>query len=165
MKQILSAVALFAFAANAFAYDAEVQIDGEVVTESCTINNSSVEPTIIDVKLPGINRAALPTAGSWAMNTPFTLSLTNCPDPVKVTWEDSSTVDATTGALINTITGTNAQIRVLDSSANPINLSADPGITVTGGSADLKYFGQYYAKVVPIVPGKISTYGYITLSY
>jgi major type 1 subunit fimbrin (pilin) len=99
------------------------------------------------------------------MNTPFTLALTGCPDPVKVVWEPSSTVDATTGALVNTIAGTNAQVRVLDSTATPINLSSDPGVTVTGGAANLKYFGQYYAKEVPVTPGKISTYGYITLEY
>jgi major type 1 subunit fimbrin (pilin) len=151
--------------AQAFAYEAEVQISGEVVSQSCTINNSSTSPTVIDVKLPGISRSSLMTVGSWAMNTPFTLSLTGCPDPVKVTWEQSNTVDAITGALFNTVAGTNAQIRVLDAKAAPINLNADPGVTVTGGAADLRYFGQYYAKEVPVTPGKISTYGYITLTY
>lgn len=152
-------------AVNAFAYDADVQINGEVVTESCTINNSTATPAVVDVEMPGINRSSLMTVGSWAMNTPFTLSLTGCPDTVKVTWEKSSTVDAVTGALVNTVAGTNAQIRVLDAKAAPIDLNADPGITVTGGAADLKYFGQYYAKEVPVTPGKISTYGYITLTY
>ncbi|WP_178119476.1 fimbrial protein [Pseudomonas sp. SCB32] len=165
MKKLLTAGLLSSLATSAFAYDAEVDINGEVVTESCTINNSSVAPTVINVDMPKINISALPSAGSWAMNTPFTVALTNCPDPVKVSWEKSSTVDAESGALVNTIAGTNAQIRVLDGNAQPINLNSDAGQVVTGGSANLRYFGQYYAKTAPVTPGKISTYGYITLTY
>lgn len=165
MKKLLATAVLSTVSMGAFAYDAQVQIDGEVLTESCTINNSAVAPAVLDVKMPTILVSALQKPGDWAMNTPFTLSLKDCPDNVRVTWEKSSTVDGSTGALINTIAGSNAQVRILDSKVVPIDLNADPGIVVTGGSADLKYFSQYYAKTVPVTPGKISTYGYITLSY
>lgn len=167
MKKVLITGLLSALiAAPAFAYDAEVQISGMVLTESCTINGSDVAPASIDVPLPSINKNALNKAGDWAMNTPFRLTLTNCPDSVKIVWEKMANVDGSTGALVNTLTsGTNAQIRVLDDTFTPINMNADTGRTVTGGSAELTYYGQYYAKVVPVTPGKINTFGYITLQY
>ncbi|MBD9631774.1 fimbrial protein [Pseudomonas sp. PDM19] len=149
----------------AFAYDAQVEINGQVLDESCTINGSSVAPATINVSLPSINKNALNKVGDWAMNTPFTLKLTNCPSSVKVVWEKMANVDSATGALVNTVAGTNAQLRVLDDAFAPINLNADTGRTVTGGAADLVYYGQYYAKVAPVTPGELRTFGYITLQY
>lgn len=154
------------FAMGAQAYDAQVDIAGEVITESCKINGSSVLPASIDVPLSAINTNALSQVGSWAQNTRFVVSLTDCPSTVNVAWTQFSNVDVETGALINTLaTGTSAQIRVLDSKFQPIDMNNDPGVSVTTGAADLTYYGQYYAKQVPVRPGKLSTYGYISLTY
>lgn len=166
MNRIIVAGVLVAFASGAFAYDAEVNIGGEVTTESCKINNSTTEPVSINVPLNSINTSALPSVGSWAQNTRFVVSLTDCPGAVNVVWEKFANVDDSTGALINTISGgTNAQIRVLDRSFTPINMNQDTGIQVTTASADIPYYAQYYAKVAPVTPGKISTFGYISLYY
>ncbi|PJI48565.1 MAG: hypothetical protein CTR55_12940 [Pseudomonas sp.] len=166
MKMLLAAGILCSLATGTFAYDAQVNIGGEVTTESCKINNSTTEPVSIDVPLSSINISALPSVGSWAQNTKFVVSLTDCPGAVNVVWEKFANVDESTGALINTVAGgTNAQIRVLDRSFTPINMNNDTGIAVTTTSADLPYYAQYYAKVAPVTPGKISTFGYISLYY
>lgn len=166
MKRLFVAGLLSTLSVGAFAYDAQVNIGGEVTTESCKINNSTSEPVSIDVPLSRINTSALPSVGSWAQNTRFVVSLTDCPGAVNVVWEKFANVDASTGALINTISGgTNAQIRVLDRTFTPINMNNDTGIQVTTTSADLPYYAQYYAKVVPVTPGRISTFGYISLYY
>ncbi|MGE9761080.1 fimbrial protein [Pseudomonas sp. PDM20] len=166
MNKVLITGLLSALAtAPAFAFDSEVKFSGMVLTESCTINGSGTAPVPINVSMSSINKNALNKVGDWALNTPFKLSLTNCPDSVKIVWEKMANVDGSTGALVNTVAGTNAQIRVLDDTFTPINMNADVGRVVTGGSAELTYYGQYYAKVVPVVPGEIKTFGYITLQY
>lgn len=166
MKHLLVVGTISMLASGAFAFDAQVNIGGEVTTESCKINNSTTEPVSINVPLSSINTSALPSVGSWAQNTKFVVSLTDCPGAVNVVWEKFANVDASTGALINTVSGgTNAQIRVLDRTFTPINMNQDTGIQVTTPSADLPYYAQYYAKVTPVTPGKISTFGYISLYY
>ncbi|MCY1415191.1 hypothetical protein D9M71_306640 [compost metagenome] len=117
--------------------------------------------------LPTIGVGALPTVGSWAQNTKFTIQLTNCTAAsTTVHWEPMVNVDSATGALKNTNAGgTNAQLRVLDSNYTPIDMRSDAGITFSGTSKDLDYYAQYYAKVVPATTGVLSTYGYITLTY
>jgi P pilus assembly protein, pilin FimA len=148
-----------------FAYDAQINFNGELTAETCTINGSAANPAMINVSLKTVGQSALLSVGSWAMNTPFVLSFTNCPASTTVIWSPMQNVDATTGALINTIAGTNAQIRVLDDEYKAVNMNADVGRTFTGGAADLKYYAQYYAKEVPVVTGQIKTFGYITLAY
>lgn len=166
MKRVLVAGVLTVFASGAFAYDAQVNIGGLVTTNSCKINNSTTGPVSINVPLSSINTSALPSVGSWAQNTKFVVSLTDCPGAVNVVWEKFANVDETTGALINTMAGgTNAQIRVLDGTFTPIDMNKDTGVQVTTASADLPYYAQYYAKVAPVTPGKISTFGYISLYY
>ncbi len=166
MKKFFVAGVLSTLSVGAYAHDAQVNIAGEVITESCKINNSDKLPVSIDVPLSAINTSALPSVGSWAQNTRFTVSLTDCPSAVTVKWEQFSNVDSSTGALTNTLAGgSNAQIRVVDSAFSPINMNQDAGINVTTGSADLVYYAQYYAKTVPVTPGKVSTYGYLSLYY
>lgn len=166
MNKWIVAGVLSTLGAAAHAYDAQVNVAGEVISESCKINNATTGPVQINVPLSRINISALPTVGSWAQNTRFVVSLTDCPGAVNVVWEKFANVDASTGALINTLAGgTNAQIRVLDRAFNPIDMNNDTGIQVTTASVDLPYYAQYYAKVVPVTPGKISTYGYLSLYY
>ncbi|MNR66496.1 hypothetical protein D3C85_1900130 [compost metagenome] len=56
-------------------------------------------------------------------------------------------------------------IRVLNDDQTPVNMAADTGRTFTTAAADLDYYAQYYASVVPVTAGLVSTFGYVTLTY
>jgi major type 1 subunit fimbrin (pilin) len=166
MKKLFVAVLLSAASASAFAYDTQVNFEGEVLDQTCQINGAASGGTI-NVTLDGIGLTTLAAAGDWAGNKKFTIAFTGCTGATtNVKWEPMVNVDSETGALMNTtVGGSNALIRVLNADQTPIDMTADAGRTITGAEGELDYYAQYYAKVAPVTAGVISTYGYITLTY
>ncbi|WP_095147877.1 fimbrial protein [Pseudomonas sp. Irchel s3a18] len=167
MKKLFVAMLLSTASAGAFAYDTQVNFDGEVTDQTCQISGPGGLGGSINVALDTIGVSALTTVGSWAGNKKFTIQLTNCTAATTtVKWEQMVNVDATTGALKNTAAGgSNALIRVLNDDQTPVNMAADTGRTFTTAAADLDYYAQYYASVVPVTAGLVSTFGYVTLTY
>lgn len=165
-KNLFVAIMLSTASAGAFAYDAQVNFNGEVLDQTCTIN-SAVSGANINVTLDTIGVSALTNAGDWAGNKKFTIQLTNCTAATTtVKWEQMVNVDNTTGTLKNTaIGGSNASIRVLNDDLSPVDMAADIGRTITGATANLDYYAQYYASAAPVTPGQVTTFGYITLTY
>jgi P pilus assembly protein, pilin FimA len=167
MKKLLVAAILSSASFGAFAYDAQVNFNGEVVDQTCKINGSA-SPATVTITLDKVGVSAFKSAGDWAGNKLFTLKLTECTAATTtVKWEPMVNVDSATGALKNTTTtnGSNVQVRVLNDDYSPINMTQDAGRTFSGASANLDYYAQYYAKVVPATAGQVATYGYITLTY
>lgn len=167
MKKLLVAAILSSVSVGAFAYDAQVNISGEVLDQTCEVNGKQ-GAAVVDVTLPKVNKSALAGAESWAGNTPFTFNLTNCPvSATKAKWEITGQVD-TAGTLINTVAGTNATVRLLDPNGAYININTDAGYSFTpaaDGSATLKYMAQYYSKAGSATAGQLKTVGYWTLTY
>lgn len=167
MKKLLVAAILSSASVGAFAYDAQVNFNGEVLDQTCQVNGT-VSPAVLDVTLPKVNKSALAGAESWAGNTPFTFNLSNCPvSKTTAKWEITGQVDSA-GTLINTVAGTNATVRLLDPNNNYININTDAGYTFTpaaDGSATLKYMAQYYSKAGSATAGQLKTVGYWTLTY
>jgi major type 1 subunit fimbrin (pilin) len=167
MKKLLVAAILSSASVGAFAYDAQVNFTGEVLDQTCQVNGN-LGSTVVDVTLPKVNRSSLAGAESWAGNTPFTFTLSNCPvSATRAKWEITGQVDAA-GTLVNTVTGTNATVRLLDPNGAAININTDAGYTFTpapDGSATLKYLAQYYSKAGSATAGQLKTVGYWTLTY
>lgn len=165
-NKIFVATVLSTASAGAFAYDAQVNFNGEVLAQTCEINGA-VTGANIDVVLDTIGVNALANAGDWAGNKKFTIQLTNCTAATTtVKWEQMINVDSATGALKNTaVGGSSALIRVLNADLSPVDMAADPGRTITGPTAALDYYAQYYAATGPATPGLVTTFGYITLVY
>ncbi|WP_152220064.1 fimbrial protein [Pseudomonas sp. SCB32] len=167
MKKLLVAAILSSASVGAFAYDAQVNFNGEVLDQTCQVNGTT-QPAVLDVNLPKVNKSSLAGAESWAGNTPFTFNLTNCPvSATKAKWEITGQVDSA-GTLTNTVAGTNATIRLIDPANNYININTDAGYSFTpaaDGSATLKYMAQYYSKAGSATAGQLKTVGYWTLTY
>ncbi len=167
MKKLLVAALFSTASVGAFAYDAQVNFDGEVLDQTCEVNGQ-LGQAVVNVVLPKVNKSALAGAESWAANTPFNFQLTNCPvSATKAKWEVTSQVDAA-GTLLNTVTGTNATVRLLDPAGQYININTDTGYSftpATDGSATLTYMAQYYSKAGSATAGKLQTVGYWTLTY
>jgi major type 1 subunit fimbrin (pilin) len=169
MKKLLVAAILSSASVGAFAYDAQVNFNGEVLDQTCEVNGKSDGSAVVNVTLPTVNKSALAGAESWAGNTPFTFSLSNCPvSATTAKWEITGQVDSA-GTLTNTTAGgTNATVRLLDPNNSYININTDAGYKFTpaaDGSATLKYMAQYYSKAGSATAGKLQTVGYWTLTY
>ncbi|MBD9631771.1 fimbrial protein [Pseudomonas sp. PDM19] len=168
MKKLLVAAILSSTSVGAFAYDAQVNFNGEVLDQTCAVNGNTDGSTVVNVTLPKVNKSALAGAESWAGNTPFQFKLTNCPvQATKAKWEVTGQVDAA-GTLVNTIAGTNATVRLIDPANSYINIQSDAGYSFTpaaDGSATLNYMAQYYSQAGSATAGKLQTVGYWTLTY
>lgn len=167
MKKLIVAAIFSTASVGAFAFDAQVNFNGEVLDQTCEVNGKQGQ-AVVDVTLPKVNKSALAGADSWAGNTPFTFNLTNCPvSATKAKWEVTGQVDSA-GTLINTVAGTNATVRLIDPANNYININTDAGYSFTpaaDGSATLKYMAQYYSKAGSATAGQLKTVGYWTLTY
>ncbi|MFS2124593.1 fimbrial protein [Pseudomonas sp. Pseusp97] len=154
-----------AASSSAFAYDTQINFSGSFINSTCKINGGAI-PASMTVTLGRAEARKFGAAGDTQMNKDFTISLSDCTAATTtVKWDNMVNVDASTGALKNTVSGgSNIQIRVLNGTA-PVNMASDSGRSFTGTSAQLVYTAQYYAKTVPVTPGQVSTFGTITLSY
>lgn len=77
IKTALATLILAGLASNAFAYDAQINITGELTESTCLINGAS-SPAVKNVTLPTLSKSALTGAGSWAGRVPVTFELSGC---------------------------------------------------------------------------------------
>jgi major type 1 subunit fimbrin (pilin) len=165
---IAAVVGATAFVASAaHASDGTITINGKISDQTCTINGGAGGN--ITVTLPTVQRESMPTAGSTAGRTGFAIALTNCLDnsvnpavpstsKVYAFFEQGPTINPSNGHLLNMATATpatNVEVQFLNDDGTPIDMSksvADlPGgqgakpVTITGGSANLRYAAQYFA--------------------
>lgn len=156
MRKInLFAVLLLAaapLAANAA--DGTITFTGKVTAKTCEINTGSTKD--FTVALPPVGVTALKNAGDVAGRTGFSINLTNCSAAGKVAtyFEPGVTVDASTGNLVNNVSGGagNVQLQLLTANGTVLpvrasgTLQAGSWTDVTlNGSAKLDYAAQYYA--------------------
>lgn len=163
MKKALlfTAVAALPFVAPAaHAYDGQINFNGELVAQTCTIDvNGTVTPAAATVVLPTVSTGTLTAAGQTTGQTGFQINLANCTGPAKSAasfFESGPTVDLASGNL-KTQTGTgaatNVQLQLVDGSNGSAIKAGDSlqRLTTThvafdgSGNAKLPYAVQYYA--------------------
>jgi len=165
MKSVISAIGIAAvslFALNAHAADGTISFTGTVTDTTCSINgNAAGTPADVAVTLPTVPASALVNAGDTAgVSGPsdITFALSGCTGAATkavARFENGPTVDPTSGNLINQATtggATNVQVQLLNSDFQPINITTNSnnqlaanGAAITGGVADLTYYGQYFS--------------------
>lgn len=189
MKQIkiVSAIALtmgLAIAGSASAqssYGGTITFTGAVSDSTCTVSGgagTSGATGNFSVALTPVAATALSAAGDVAGPTNFSLVIggpgqTGCVngDIAAISFMPSSTqIDATTGALANTLSGqaTNVQVQLLDDTGAPINL-ADPSYqataTIANNTATVPFTAQYLAVGGAATPGSVQTNVVYQLTY
>jgi major type 1 subunit fimbrin (pilin) len=187
MKSILPALAavtggLLGLASlGAQAADGTISFTGTVSNTTCSINGTaSGTPANLSVVLPTVSAGTLSAQGSVAGTSgpsDMTLALTGCTGGATkaiATFENGPTVDQANGYLTNQATtgpANNVEIRLLNASLQPINITTGlnnaidgNGATITSGSGNLKYFAQYYSKGA-VTPGAVSTSVQYTMQY
>jgi major type 1 subunit fimbrin (pilin) len=158
-KNVITAAAATLFVClapgMAAASDGTVNITGLVTASTCKINTAT-SPVTIAVALPTVSTSALPSAGTTAGRTPFTIALSNCTaalSKAQTYFEPGPTVDTATNNLILQGAGSaaNVELQLLNADSSKIllgNAIASQNTAtaaITGGAATLNYFAQYYA--------------------
>lgn len=164
-------------ASGVFAADGTITITGQIMDASCVINvNGGTGDT--SVVLPSVSKDALASDGATAGASNISMSLSGCPAAGNVrAWFSPQNVDANTGNLLNTASGTpadNVQVSILNNTGDPIDLRTnsnnplmafvDDGSGVTG-TATLNYSAQYIAVGGPATSGQVETQLVYTLDY
>ncbi|MEJ8856443.1 fimbrial protein [Variovorax robiniae] len=166
---------------GAHAADGTITITGTVTDSTCSINGiASGAQADKAVVLPTVSAGSLATNGATAGTsspTDLNFSLSGCTGPATkaiASFENGTNVDQTTGNLKNTAStgpATNVQVRLLNSSMQPINLTnnsnntlASNAATITSGNALLKYFAQYFA-TGKATSGAVNTSVQYTMQY
>lgn len=151
---ILASTAMAAQVASAA--DGTITFNGEVTSNTCTINGAGSGASDFLVTLPTVSTSALAAAGQSAGRKTFDIALTNCtPDSgnVHTYFEPGVTTDFQTGNLILDAGGANnVQIRLLNGDDfSPIKAGFADGtqnsksVAITAGSALLPYAAEYVA--------------------
>jgi len=179
---VLVAGGLFGIASlNARAADGTITIQGSVSDTTCSINGAaSGTPADISVTLPTVQAGSLASAGAVAGTSnmgDIQMVLSGCSGAASkaiARFENGSTVDQSSGYLKNMASANgaqNVQVRLLNASMQPINIVtgqnndiASNGMAITGGSAVLKYFAQYFA-TGKAQAGSVSTSVQYTMQY
>jgi major type 1 subunit fimbrin (pilin) len=168
---------------GAHAADGTMTFTGTITDTTCSINGStSGTPSNLAVTLPTVSAGSLASAGSVAGTsspTQMVLNVSGCTGTATkavATFENGPTVDQTTGNLANqTAAGSggaaNVQVRLLNASLLPINITTgannditNNGADISSGTASLKYFSQYYATGAATA-GAVNTSVQYTMQY
>lgn len=178
--KLISALVLIGSAAAsqvAAAADGQINFNGSVTTQTCTINGNGSGSKNFSVTLPPVSTSSLAAAGQTAGRTAFSISLTGCTPAsgnVHTFFEPGTTTDIKTGNLFVATGGAgNVEISLLNSDFSVINAGAADGATgqnskpvpiSTAGAATLNYYAQYYA-IGTATAGQATSSVMYTLSY
>ncbi|MBC2666812.1 type 1 fimbrial protein [Novosphingobium flavum] len=147
-----AALLVFAYAPAAYASDGTITFSGAVTASTCTVklNGGSASGT---VTLPTVSTSALPSTGSTAGSTPFTLDISGCTftgaTAVTAYFEAGANVNGTTGRLTNTGGASNVELQLYLGSNYASKVAAGQSnqnaATPLTGNGQLRYGVEYYA--------------------
>ncbi|HEY1998143.1 fimbrial protein [Paraburkholderia sp.] len=183
MKSLIPAITIAAggllglASLGAQASDGTITFTGTLSNTTCSINGTaSGTLATSSVALPQVSASTLGVAGATGgRSAPIPLALTGCTGTATKAvayFESGPNVDQANGYLSNTGgTASKVDVRLLNASFQPINILsglnndiASNGATITAGSANLKYYGEYYATGVATA-GTVSTSVSYTMQY
>ncbi len=160
---VLVAVSLIGVASiDAQAASGTLLVQGAVADTTCSIQGAELgSQANIVVNLPAVPTGSLATAGAIAGTSKMgdiQMVISGCTGlatKAVAHFENGTTVDQTTGYLKNAFMGDgarNVEVRLLNAKLEPINIIDGDnndidkdGMTISGGSAILNYFAQYFA--------------------
>ncbi|NPT53361.1 fimbrial protein [Paraburkholderia elongata] len=179
MKSIFPALAIAAggllgcASFGAYAADGAINVSGSLVDTTCSINGiaagTQANPSF---SLPPATLGALKSAGAVAGLTPVTLQLSNCGGVATraVASFDAGAWVTANGTLINR-EASNIFVQLLNAKMQPINVKTNAnnqiadGAAITGGTATLQYYAQYYSNGSNLVPGAVTVTTQFTMQY
>jgi major type 1 subunit fimbrin (pilin) len=163
--------ALMVSTVPSFAADGTVTVNGEVVSDTCTVNGGL---STFRVTLPTLSTSALISIGSTAGATRFSIALTNCvgvASTVNTYFEAGSTINGA-GRLINqTAGGASVDGQIQNADGSIVNLAASYGAqntmptTISNHGATQNYLIAYFSNASPTTAGTFSSSVVYSLVY
>ncbi len=170
IKTALATLILAGLASNAFAYDAQINITGELTESTCLINGAS-SPAVKNVILPTLSKSALTGASSWAGRVPVTFELTGCDvgtTGATATFENGPNISAD-GNMKNLATvtpATNVEVQLLNAAGTVINLASDTVATpIVNETGVLQFYAQYFSKDGSASAGQVVSHVEFSMNY
>ncbi|HHQ4312696.1 TPA: fimbrial protein [Serratia fonticola] len=170
IKTTLASLILSGLSSNAFAYDAQINITGELTETTCLINGTS-SPAVKNVTLPTLSKSALTGAGSWAGRVPVTFELSGCDvgtTGATATFENGPNISAEGNMknLAATNAATNVEVQLLDAAGLALNLASDTVTTpIVGEEGILKFYAQYFSKDGGASAGQVVSHVEFSMNY
>ena len=159
---------------GALAADVKLVFEGYVSSSTCEIKDVG-QGGVKQVNLKPVSVSALAKQNDVAARELITLHLTGCSgSKVTTRFNRDGNVDPTTGALINRAvasgndTPSNAQVQLLNSKYQPINLFTNDGaesVNIAGNAATIEFYAQYLAATASTTPGPVQTEVLLDLIY
>jgi len=141
---------------SAFAADGTITFNGEVTSQTCSINNVAADGARdITVTMPKASQSSLAVLNSTTGETNFSIALTSCTPAsgtVRTRFEPGTTVHQASGELITSGAGSSTSLRIqlLNSDRSVIAVGApDASQNSTaqtipaGGAVTLNYIARY----------------------
>ena len=170
IKTTLASLILAGISSSALAYDAQINITGELTESTCLINGGS-SPAIKNVTLPTLSKSSLTNPGAWSGRVPVSFELTNCDvstTGATATFDNGPNIsaDGNMKNLATTNPASNVEVQLLDADANPINLATDTVTTpVIGQEGTLQFYVQYFSKDGNASAGQVSSHVEFSMNY
>ncbi|WP_114195059.1 fimbrial protein [Edaphovirga cremea] len=153
---LIAAVVGITFAGSALAADGTITINGQITDTTCSIsvNGGNNNASLI---LPTVSTTALPTLGSVAGATPYSIALTGCTGAVLNSagtfYEVGNRVDLASGRLNSIGTASNVHVELLNADLEVIKIGGTRAeqhilpidISTGDGSGTMNFYARYYA--------------------
>lgn len=166
MKKTVASMCLMFMTSSVMAADGTINFTGSITDQTCTVGNS------VSVNLEKVAKSALDGgSGKKAAPTPFTISLTDCPDTVtgaSVTFDGTpDSVNQTLLALDSgTGNATGVGIEIADKNGTPIPVhTRSPDFTLSSGSNSLEFLARYVSTGATVGTGKANGTSQFTIAY
>jgi major type 1 subunit fimbrin (pilin) len=168
--QIFAAACLVsATAGSAFAADATLNFNGNILAAACTVDSSSANQTItLDPALV----SDFPAVGATKNPAAFNLNLTNCTNGAHVMMTVTGTTDTVTSVLKNTGSATQVGVQLLSASsagsttgtAITINNARDMGVVDATNAMTIPMVAQYY-RIGTMTAGTVAATATVNFTY
>ncbi|MEQ9723269.1 fimbrial protein [Yersinia alsatica] len=170
IRTTLASLILAGLSSNAFAYDAQINITGELTESTCLINGTS-SPAVKNVTLPTLSKSSLTNANSWAGRVPVSFQLSGCDvgtTGATATFENGTNISANGNMknLADTNAATNVEVQLLNADGDAINLATDTVTTpITGEAGTLQFYAQYFSKNGAATAGQVVSHVEFSMNY
>jgi major type 1 subunit fimbrin (pilin) len=170
IKTTLASLILAGLSSNAFAYDAQIDITGELTETTCVINgNTTTGPAVQNITLPTLSKSSLAGESSWAGRVPVTFTFTDCDaSTATATFENGPNIsaDGNMKNLATTTPATNVEVQLLNAAGTVLNLASDTAATqIVNETGTLKFFAQYFSKDGSATAGKVASHVEFSMNY
>ncbi len=155
----------------AFSADGKVTVNGEVISETCTVNAGVSD---FSVTLPTLSTSAFQGIGSTAGSTHFSIAMTNCSLSLMLvnTYFEPGPTTSAEGRLINqSFGGASVDGQIQNANGSPLNLADAYGsqnttpTSIIGRSATQHYNIAYFSNASPMQAGEFTSSVVYTLVY